>query len=235
MHRSTTRMLATHVGSLPRPPRPARDAPGEGGGRGGRRGGARRPRRRGRDRGRRAAARPGDRRRQRRRGGQDELPRLRQRPSRRLRAHHGQRPQPVGRVPGGARLPRVLRVRREERGGVRDAHARDRPGHLHRARRDRRRHRPPRGGDGGLGRRGGLHDGDLADERRGLAGERLLRHAGGVPVRDRRGDARGVPGDRRRRLPAADRRPGPADPVRDAPQTGPSTTAARGRACASRR
>ena len=34
---------------------------------------------------------------------------------------------------------------------------------------------------------------------------------GGVSLRDRRGDARGVPGDRRRGLPAADRRPAAGD------------------------
>ena len=71
----------------------------------------------------------------------------------------------------------------------------------------------PRQFPGGARRRqdrGSLSAGQHAGHDRALDGQRILQERRGIRVRDRRCDARGIPGDRRCRLPAPDRRSGPS-------------------------
>ena len=139
----------------------------------------------------------------------------------RQRAPRGLRAEPrcagaehLGPVPRGPGVPRVLRlVRPPASESRRDGRA---PG-LHgpdrlqgpRAAPGRPRQSESRGRRRGPHR--GLRSGHLALERGVLAPERLLHDAGGVPLCHRRGDARGIPGHRRRGIPAPDRRSATGD------------------------
>lgn len=99
------------------------------------------------------------------------------------------------------------------------------PGLLHRARAAQTRSGPAaRGGrrDRGSGRGVRLRGGA---QRRGR--QRVLSHPGRVPGRRRRRDARGVRGDHRRRLHAADRRPFPHRHVQLRPRRGEAGQRAR--------
>ena len=92
---------------------------------------------------------------------------------------------------------------------------RHRPGRVQGPRRAARRHRQPRGGakDGAAPTEVFMPAISPTNVERWQR-ERLLQDPGGVPLRDRRGDARGVPGHHRCRLPAPDRRPAAGDVLR---------------------
>ena len=99
----------------------------------------------------------------------------------------------------------VLRHRAGVRGPGRRLGVRG-EGHLHGRRGDPARHRQPQGRDGGGGRRGGLPAGRRACELLPEPDRRALRLRGGRAAGHRRGAARGVQGDRRRRPLRPDRR-----------------------------
>ena len=86
-----------------------------------------------------------------------------------------------------------------------------RSGGLRRARRPRRRHRRSAGGGRRSRRPASVRERRVAGARHRLPAERALPHARRLPRRGRRGDARRVRGDRRRRVPGADRLPRPGD------------------------
>ena len=204
MQHSTKRILTTHAGSLPRPRRSARHAGGQGAGPAGRRG---RPRRAAARRGegdRAKADRARHRHRRRRRILQAELRHLRQRTARRLRGRQrSAAARPLGRLARGDLVPGVLRGDpRRLAAEPDDLHRAD---HLQGPRAIAARHREPQGRAQRLQGRG-VHAVDLAVQHRGVAAQRLLQDPGGICRRHRRGDARGIQGDRRCGLPLADRR-----------------------------
>ena len=82
---------------------------------------------------------------------------------------------------------------------------------------------------------GSLHAGDLADQRGGLAAQCLLRDRRGISVRDRRGAARGIRGDRAGGFPAPGRRSASRDLLGQAARASRSRNAAPGPSCGSRR
>ena len=82
-----------------------------------------------------------------------------------------------------------------------------RPDHLQRPRRNQSRHRQLQGGACGGRHRGRFHDLDRAGKR-GADRQRILQDRRRVPVRLRRGDARGIQGHRRCRLDPSARRSG---------------------------
>ncbi|CAA9292279.1 MAG: hypothetical protein AVDCRST_MAG54-4551, partial [uncultured Actinomycetospora sp.] len=163
---------------------------------------------RGRRRRRRPPARGGDRRRHRRRDGQGQLRDLHPAPARRLRPRLGRAAAPAVVAGRDRRLPRVLRglprqVHEDRRADAEHRLRRARP--VHRPRRAADRHRQPaQGPRRGQRRRGGLHAVHLAPR---VRPQRVLRVRARVLRGGRRGPARGVPGDRRRRAAAAGRRP----------------------------
>ncbi len=204
MQHSTKRILTTHAGSLPRPRRSSGHARGQGAGPAGRRGQARGAAA-GRGEGDRAEAdRPRHRHRRRRRILQAKLRDLRQRTAWRLRGgQRGAAARTLGRLARGDLLPRVLRG--DPRRLAAEPHDLHRTDHLQGPRATAARHQEPQGCAQRLEDRS-LHAVDLAIQHRGVAAQRLLQDAGGVCRRHRRGDARGIQGDRRCGLPSADRR-----------------------------
>ena len=98
-----------------------------------------------------------------------------------------------------------------------------------------RRHREPEGGARRRAGRGGVHHRDLAVQSRALLREPLLRLRRGISRGARRRDARGIQGDRRCRLPAADRRSAHGDALQSRASTPRSRIAASSSRCASRR
>ena len=186
--------------------RSARRGRGQGAGQAGRREGPCRAaaRRRGRDRA--PADRARHRRDRRRRVRQAELRLLCQRAPRRLRDRQGGAArQPMGELARSQILSRVLcrraRVRAPEPHGVHCVH------HLSRQGAIAGRHRQPEGRSRWRRAGGGVHAGDLADQRGGLAAQRLLQDRGGVSVRAGRCATRGIRGDRAGGISAAGRRP----------------------------
>ena len=203
-------MLATHVGSLPRPPRPARTLLDAGRGRGGRRGGAAAPE---------SARRSGTTCVGRVPAGIDvvddgemskpEIHRLRERAPRGLRAEPDAPARSTWARSREARIPGVLRVGRAA-GPARRRRALACTGPI-----AYNGHALVAADIANLKALDGASAAEVfvpaisPSNVGALAAERVLRDAGGVSLRHRRGDARGVPGHRRRRLAAPDRRPAP--------------------------
>ena len=89
-----------------------------------------------------------------------------------------------------------------------------RPGGVEGFRRGGSRHRPRQGRHGEGGRRGILHDLAVARPDRAVSEEPPLQDRRGIPVRARRRDEARIQGDRRRGLHRAARLPGPRDVLR---------------------
>ena len=75
------------------------------------------------------------------------------------------------------------------------------------------RHRQSEGGARRGRLRGSLHAGGVAGQPRQLEPQRVLQDRGRIPLRARRGAARGIPGDHRCRPRPADRRPAAGAPI----------------------
>ena len=155
-----------------------------------------------------------------------------------LEKREGERPSPFARSREVDLVPRVLPV------GAGGAGEREPPARAHglrvtyavqRPEADCDRAREPQGRARRRGGGRGLRAVDCAVERRGDPAERILPERRGLSDRRRRRHARGVQGDRRRRLPPADRRSVPRVLLHHAAGPRHRGAAASGRKRASRR